>query len=309
MIVLRKLASGVLGVVAVLLVCLAIAEVLSWSGGVERTVSNAHEIGRAFGQASAFVDSFFKSHSRLPTESEFSAWAVTQTESVHSAKNFQFITSPSQYPPELAQRFGPPSPNSYLLRYWRGEWFEYYASWAKASTLELNPKNFYLLGSSVADGIALLALGLLVAVVAKGVLPPPNLNIERYKPMQDFRADLNQYFSYLEKEFGFSLLSFSDQPKAFDNFMATYSRAPIDIRIIRDRSQVFIEFRRDSGPWLQKDVLLEEIGVPRGRFPNYQVGDGDELWSGYDIKNQSADLRLYLGALIEHLPPAAQPGS
>ncbi len=179
MIVLRKLVGGFLGVVAALLVCLAVAEVFPWGSGVEHTVANAREIERAFGQASAFVDGFSQSHNRVPTEQEFSVWAATQPEGVHSARTFQFLTSPSQFPREITQKFGTPTPNSYLLQYWRGEWFEYYASWAKASTLELNPKSFYLLGSPIADGIALLALGLLVAVVAKGVWPPPNPSLHR----------------------------------------------------------------------------------------------------------------------------------
>ena len=179
MIVLRKLLGALLGVVAAVLVCLAVADALPWRAGVERTVANAREIERSFGRASVFLDGFFKSHSRLPTEAEFSAWGVTQPQCVHGARTFQLLTAPSQFPSEITQKFGAPTPNSYLLQYWRGEWFEYYASWAKASTLELNPKSFYLLGSPIADGIALLALSLLVAVAAKGVWPPPNPSFQR----------------------------------------------------------------------------------------------------------------------------------
>ena len=180
MIVLRKLIGCVLVLVAALLLCLAIAEVFAWRGGVEHTIKNAREIEQAFGQASVFVDGFIQSHNRLPTEQEFSAWAATQHEGAHSARTFQLLTSPSQFSDEeIVQKFGPTTPNSYLLQYWRGEWFEYYASWAKASTLELNPKSFYFLGSPIADGIVLLVLGLFFAVVAKGIWPPPNPSFHR----------------------------------------------------------------------------------------------------------------------------------
>lgn len=180
MIVLRKLTGCVLGLVAALLLCVAIGELVAWRGGVEHTIENAREIERAFGQASVFVDGFIQSRSRFPTEQEFSAWAATQPEGVHSARTFQLLTLPSQFAgDEIVQKFGPPTPNSYLLQYWRGEWFEYYSSWAKASTLELNPKNFYFLGSPIADGIVLLALGLFFAVVAKGVWPSPNPSFHR----------------------------------------------------------------------------------------------------------------------------------
>jgi hypothetical protein len=179
MIVLRKLVGGFMAVLAVLLVCVAVFEMVPFGGGVQHTVANAREIEKAFGAAAAFADGFIQSNGRLPTEPEFLAWAVTQPESVHSARTFQFLTSPSQFPPEVVQRFGRPVPNSYLLQYWRGEWFEYYASWAKASTLELDPKSFYLLGSPIADGTALLALAILIAAVAKGVWPPPNPSLHR----------------------------------------------------------------------------------------------------------------------------------
>lgn len=176
----RKLMGSVFGLIAALLLCLAIAEVLAWRGVVEHTIENAREIKQAFGQASVFVDGFIQSHNRLPTEQEFSAWTSTQPEGVHSARTFQLLTSPSQFADdEIVKKFGPPAPNSYLLKYWRGEWFEYYASWAKASTLELNPKSFYFFGRPIADGIVLLSLGLLFAAFAKGAWPPPNPSFQR----------------------------------------------------------------------------------------------------------------------------------
>jgi len=178
MIVLRKLVSSSIAVVAVLFVCVAVLEMFFWRAGVEHTIANAREIERAFGEASAFVDGFTKSHGRLPAAPEFSAWTATQPESVHSARTFYLLTSPSQFPDEIIQKFGKPVPHSYVLQYWRGEWFECYASWAKTSTLELDPKAFYLLGNPVVDGIALLTLGLLLAAIARGIWPSSTPSIK-----------------------------------------------------------------------------------------------------------------------------------
>ena len=177
MFILRKLIGSAVAVVAASLLCVAIFEIAPWHRGVDHTVANARKIEKAFGEASTFVDGFIQSQGRLPAESEFLAWAATQPEHVHSTRTIQFLTSPSQFPDEIIQKFGKPVPNSYVLQYWRGEWFEYYASWARGSTLQLDPKAFYLLGSPVADGIVLLALSLLVAAFAKSIWPPPNPSI------------------------------------------------------------------------------------------------------------------------------------
>ena len=40
--------------------------------------------------------------------------------------------------------FGVPPNGAYLLSYWRGEWFEYYASWSQESTLVLDPTEYYI---------------------------------------------------------------------------------------------------------------------------------------------------------------------
>lgn len=122
--------------------------------------------------------------------------------------------------------------------------------------------------------------------------------------MCNYQADLNQHFGFLEAEFGFSLVSFTDQPSAFDNFLAIYSRSHVDIQIIRDRSQIFIAFRESNGPWHEKERLLEKIGVRRSRFPNSKIGDSYELWSGYNIANQSNDLRKYLDTILQNISNA-----
>jgi len=122
-------------------------------------------------------------------------------------------------------------------------------------------------------------------------------------PVRDLQAELQQFFAYLEADFGFALTSFSDQPRVFDNFQAVYSRSTIDIRITRDRSQLFVELCYKNGKWHQKESLLRTLGIPMSRFPTRANG----IWSGYDAENQSTDLKQYLAILIDNLQHAAQP--
>lgn len=163
MILFRKVIAGCVAALAGVLACVAVFEV----GSINHTVQNAHQIEAAFSEASAFVDGFAQSQGRLPTEIEFSEWAATQPENVHSARHFQFIASSTKFPSEIIAKFGKPTDGSYIFQYWRGEWFEYYASWVKKNTLNLDPSSFYLLGSPLADGIAMLTISLLLGIIAK----------------------------------------------------------------------------------------------------------------------------------------------
>jgi hypothetical protein len=125
------------------------------------------------------------------------------------------------------------------------------------------------------------------------------------KPANDHAVELKQYFGYLETDFGFSLRSFTDKPRMFDNFMANYSRPPVEIRIVRDRGEVFVDLKYGDGEWQSKEELLKNLGVPASRFPTRKPEEYGGFWTGYYIENQSTDLRKYLPMLIEHLTQAA----
>jgi hypothetical protein len=127
--------------------------------------------------------------------------------------------------------------------------------------------------------------------------------------MRDFKSELLHHFGYLESECGYKLVSFLDQPRAFDNFEAMYSKPPISLRVTRDRSQVFVELRHGDSPWVYKEPLLERLGVSMSRLPTYKLEQYGGLWSGYDIQNQSADLKMHLGLLERHIESTAQPGA
>ena len=112
----------------------------------------------------------------------------------------------------------------------------------------------------------------------------------------NYQKELIHHFSYLTEDFGFTLVSFTDQPRAFDNFVAIYHRDDLKLRMIRDRSQVFIAFSITGKDWLDKEKILESHGIARDRFPT-TVG----LWEGYDIKNQSEDLREHLDLILSFI--------
>lgn len=100
----------------------------------EEIIIHNRKIAAAFDAGSDFVERFRQTQGRVPTDTEFHEWASAQ-------------------------------PGTYALEYWRGEWFEYYASWARASTLTFAARNYYISGSSTGDVmiavVPLFALGTL----------------------------------------------------------------------------------------------------------------------------------------------------
>jgi hypothetical protein len=169
----RKVIAVCAGAVAALLSLGAAICIGPWSYGIDHTIQNAREIEKSFSAASVFVEGFKQTRSRLPTDAEFRIWTETQSERVHSVRHIDLITSSSQIPQEVIEKYGEPDRGAYVLQYWRGEWFEYFASWANASTLELDAGRFYFLGSAVADGAALLVVSVFAAIVAKMTWPRP----------------------------------------------------------------------------------------------------------------------------------------
>ncbi len=109
-------------------------------------------------------------------------------------------------------------------------------------------------------------------------------------------------FQFLACDAGFVLEKFSDTPAAFDNCVAHYTRAvaggaALELRVERDRGQVFVELRRGSGPWQDKDTTLEHLGIARSRHPH----DTHGAWTGYQMQVQAQDLQRHLPRLLQHL--------
>jgi hypothetical protein len=111
--------------------------------------------------------------------------------------------------------------------------------------------------------------------------------------MKKGRQDLDQYFSFLVVDFDFTLIAFDYDSRAFGNFEAYYSRGETGLRILRDRSQVFVYVAVSGSSWKNKEETLEANGIGRERHPTIEG-----LWSGYEIATQARELREHLETLI-----------
>ena len=96
---------------------------------------------------------------------------------------------------------------------------------------------------------------------------------------------------------GFALVEFTDQPQAFDNFVARYERAPFALCITRERGQVFIELRHGNGPWHASEPLLARLGLSMQRRPTLDDG----AWSGWGIAPQAQALQCHGLQLLQIL--------
>ena len=99
-------------------------------------------------------------------------------------------------------------------------------------------------------------------------------------------------FSVLERA-GFTCSVDDYRPDVFGNFVVLCSTPTARIKVTNDRGQVFVAIAKASGPWTDKETMLENLGVPRAR---HETKEG--LWSGYDPAAQAAELELFLPRLL-----------
>jgi hypothetical protein len=96
----------------------------------------------------------------------------------------------------------------------------------------------------------------------------------------------DKYFKFLSIDFGFKLIEESYHPEHFGNFHLLFNKENRQIKITSDRSQIFIDISFDKREWIDKEKLLQSKGIKMSR---YNTING--LWTGYDIENQSKDLK------------------
>lgn len=133
------------------------------------TIEHSRSIDNAFRLAARYVDKFEKNNGRKPTTKEFEAWAVQADELAFSPypslKAMQLKLAP--FPKAALDRFGPPPTTAYLLIYWRGEWNEYYSSWADRTSMDFEESAFYILGGKYADGALIMVIGAVVFLLGR----------------------------------------------------------------------------------------------------------------------------------------------
>ena len=135
--------------------------------------SRSHEVAEnrlfqaRFDQCVRFIDFFQGQHDRLPTPEEYKQWSYNKLPCIpdtldgfvgQSVEYQTWANSPPDLHPDVAE-FGKPPPNSYLLSIWRGEWEEFYAAWAKRSSLPLSADDYYMFGSRMAELSLILLMG------------------------------------------------------------------------------------------------------------------------------------------------------
>jgi hypothetical protein len=117
--------------------------------------------------------------------------------------------------------------------------------------------------------------------------------------MANLHARLLKSFGFLT-DAGFSLEIDDYRPDVFGNSVATFTAPDLLIRLVSDRSQVFVEIGIPGGHWCDKELLLEQRGIPRTRHPLNEIG----LWTGYDEAVQARDIEQHLKILKTGATPA-----
>ena len=136
---------------------------------IEHTIENSRSILSCFEEGARYVNAVRQATGRLPDSSPFT---VSIPRGAGTRECQLFLDKPP-FEGETASIFGPAPADAYLLSYWRGEWFEHYASWADRSTLVFEPRSYYLLGSGIADAAAGVLVALSLLAVARLVWRRP----------------------------------------------------------------------------------------------------------------------------------------
>jgi hypothetical protein len=111
--------------------------------------------------------------------------------------------------------------------------------------------------------------------------------------MANLRARLLKTFGF-PTDAGFSLEISDYRPDVFGNYIAIFTAPDLLIRLVSDRSQVFVEIRVPGGHWCDKELLLEQRGIPRTRHPLDEIG----LWSGSRGDPSTRSPRVPIGSQI-----------
>jgi hypothetical protein len=133
---------------------------------LEHTIEHSKVIERKFKVAANYVNNHKQKFGRLPTKQEFDVWTSSfpdepYSSSSSSPKDIGIAIDTKHFPDEITRLCGQPPEDSYVLDYWRGEWFEYYASWVDKSTLEFDESKYYLFGNKYLAGASYILIALL----------------------------------------------------------------------------------------------------------------------------------------------------
>lgn len=135
---------------------------------VQDTIQRSRKIEQAFERVVEFIEDFRMRNESLPTQEEYMAWAEVQEELHYHPRFIEYHTS--NFPKEAIEEFGPPKQDDYLLDLWRGDWSEYYSSWAMRSSVTFDESDYYFTGSYLLDTFSFFVAAFVLVIIPWSVV-------------------------------------------------------------------------------------------------------------------------------------------
>ena len=145
----------------------------SMTPAVEYTLKGNRKIEAALHDGVGFVEDFRVKSDTLPTKNEFDEWkSKDRTIGAYSTRSIFFETEFDQINAVLGDQkiqksdFNTSDVDLYIIGMWSGEWYEYYSSWTKTTSLALEASDYYLLGTALKDFLLYLFLAILSSLAS-----------------------------------------------------------------------------------------------------------------------------------------------
>jgi hypothetical protein len=130
---------------------------------IDHSIEKSRHIERSFKLAAKYVNDFKNRNQRLPTIQEFDLWIKNAPPDFDVG--FGRLWLETTIPDEAIKKFGPPTKDAFLIGFWRGEWYEYYASWVDRTSMEFDRSKYYFWGKKYAEMALFIGLAILTAVL------------------------------------------------------------------------------------------------------------------------------------------------
>ncbi len=127
---------------------------------MEYSLHKSKGIEKIFQYTAKKIEKFRLEKNLYPTAKEFEEWKDELAEFGLYGEILKYYSH--DYPSEAISEFGQPKDNGFVLAVWRGEWFEYYASWNSRSTLPKSLADYYATGNRWGDFILFISIGLVL---------------------------------------------------------------------------------------------------------------------------------------------------
>ena len=136
------------------------------------SIENNNKIEQVFLEARTYIDNYKSKNKAYPSVQEFNNWASSLPNKSSGYSIIELSYSLGNYPEEVISIFGEPSTNQhYLLSFWRGEWFEYHASWNEKGALPKDISDYYHFGTEAKDVSVFLFLSFVLVIMAWFIFP------------------------------------------------------------------------------------------------------------------------------------------